>query len=341
MPQRVSYPKAVFVITSGVSVVALAAAWYANQGPVRPAGSPDGVLETVPTGVPSSASAGALRAPAPSAPTRSAALPPAGREEAPLDPEQRAQADAIASALRDGPTLAGCRAAETTLLAFARGVSPRSAAWNWAIGRARDCLRAPHEFRKDNALLKGLLESFPDDPIVRQLAGLQSYDDGRLDDAVAQLEDAVEEKGSFEAWESYADAQLSRALQMRSRGEPGWQDVLMQAEAAAMRALELADDQSLPLALHTVARTQLEMGRAAEAIQWADQAVAALQAGSSRYQAVMTAELYVFSGQIYYRAGQRDTGMAYMDQGIASAASPQQQAELQRIRDEFLRRYGG
>lgn len=339
MHQRLSYRGAVFVLTAGIGV-ALAATWLVDREPAHDF-VPAADHAAAPIVAPAFASARAPGASTPSAPRRADLAPAPGRNDAPLSPEQRGQADAIASALRDGPTLAGCRAAESTLLAFARGVSPRSAAWNWAIGRARDCLRAPHEFRKDNALLKGLLESFPDDPIVRQLAGLQSYDEGRLDDAVAQLEDAVEEKGSFEAWESYADAQLARALQMRTRGEPGWQDVLMQAEAAAMRALEFADDQSLPLALHTVARTQLELGRPAEAIQWADQAVAALQAGGSRYQAVMTAELYVFSGQIYYRAGQRDTGMAYMDQGVASAASPQQQAELQRIRDDFLRRYGG
>lgn len=331
--------RAVFAVTAGVAV-ALAAVWYAD-GRVTPPTPRSGDRAIAPVGMAPSASAGFPGTVASSAPTRDATRPAAARADTPLDPEQRAHADAIVRALRDGPTLAGCRAAEMALLAFARGVAPRSTAWNWAIARARDCLRAPHEFRKDSALLKGLLDSFPDDPIVRQLAGLESYDAGRLDEAVAQLEEAVEEQGTFEAWESYADAQLSRALQMRSRGEPGWEDVLMQAEAAAMRALELADEQSLALALHTVARTQLEMGRAAEAVQWADQAIAALQGGGTRYQAVMAAELYVFSGQIYFRAGQRDTGMAYMDQGIATAASPQQQADLQRIRDEFLRRYGG
>ena len=271
-----------------------------------------------------------------------AALSQAARPPAPaqLSPEQRAQADAIATALRDGPTLAGCRAAEASLLTFARGVPARSPAWNWVLGRASECLRAPHAFRNDNVLLKGLLESFPDDPRVRALAGLQAYDAGRLDEAAAELEDAVEEEGSFEAWESYADAQLSRALALRSRGEPGWEELLLRAEAAAMRALELADEQSLPLALHTVARTQLELGRPAEAVQWADQAIASLQAAGSSYQAVMAAELYVFSGQVYFRAGQRDTGLAYMDHGIAMAASAQQQADLRRIREEFLRRYG-
>jgi tetratricopeptide (TPR) repeat protein len=275
----------------------------------------------------------------PAVPGRGAA-PAAERAAAPLDPGQRAQADSIATALRDGPTLDGCRAAESSLLAFARSVPARSSAWNWALLRARDCLRAPHDFRQHNALMKGLLESFPDDPLVRQLAGLQSYDAGRLDEAAAQLEDSLGEKGSFEAWEAYADAQLARALELRGRGDPAWEEVMLQAEAAALRALELADGPSLPLALHTVARTQLELGRAADAIQWADQAIAALQAGGSRYQAVMTAELYVFSGQVYFRAGQRDTGLAYMDQGIATAASAQQQAELRRIRDEFLRRHG-
>lgn len=329
----------------GATSVALAAGWYAAQSPsqsarataVGPAlvAAPAAADAPVARGTAARASLAAA-SPADPDPRPSGAEPPAAPH---LSPEHRAEIQAVHQLLVQGPTLAACREAEPRLLALARGLATTSAGWDWTLARARDCLRAPHEFRRRNGLLAGLRESFPDDPRVLALAGLERYDAGALDEAVDLLEQA-EDAGTFEAWEAYADAQLSRAFEMRAQGDPRWQDALLRAEVAAMRALELAGDDVKPFALHTYARTQLELGRAVEAVQWADQAIAALRAGGSRYQALMAAELYVFSGQIYYRAGQRETGLAYMDQGIGMAGPPEQQADLRRIRDQFLSRHG-
>lgn len=249
-------------------------------------------------------------------------------------------ASALFEQLKGGPTAAACEAAQAGLLQWLGQTRPDSAAWNWGMNRARECLRAPTAFRAKNSLLAALIERYPDHPRVRELAGLQQYDAGDMNAAVEALEEAAEEANTFEAWETYADAQLARMRELRDRGDPAWQDALARAEAAAFRALELANDAMRPFAMHTIARTQIEAGRWPEAIQWADQAVQAVQAGGSDYQAYMAAELYVFAGQIYYRAGQQDTGLAYMDQGISMAARADQQADLRRIRDEFLRAYG-
>lgn len=329
----------------GAASAAVAAGWYVAQSPAPLAGSQIAAA-------PSMAAAGPADtplAPGPAAQPAAMAASPTGvaprlRAGEPLPspqlaPEYPAEVQAVHRILAQGPTLAACREAEPRLLALARGLPTASAGWDWTLSRARDCLRAPHDFRRRNGLLAGLRESFPDDPRVLALAGLERYDAGAFDEAVDLLEEA-EDQGTFEAWEAYADAQLSRAFEMREQGDPRWQDALLRAEGAAMRALELAGDDVKPFALHTYARTQLELGRAIEAVHWADQAIAALRAGGSRYQALMAAELYVFSGQIYYRAGQRETGLAYMDQGIGMAGPPEQQADLRRIRDQFLRRYG-
>lgn len=96
-----------------------------------------------------------------------------------------------------------------------------------------------------------------------------------------------------------------------------------------------------PFALHMIARTQFEAGRGPAAVDWANQAVESVRATGSNYQPYMAADLYFFAGQIYYRASQRDTGLAYMEQGISMAPVARQQADLRRLRDEFLRMYGG
>jgi tetratricopeptide (TPR) repeat protein len=327
-------------ITAGLAAAA-AGAWWSRQAPDS-SRTPDSYV------LPEAAPAAARPAPAGDAPGSMArhSLP---RAAAPVPPPVpmvemptalRALTTEVLDRLRGGPTAAACEGAQAAILGLLQQSRMDSSLWGWGMDRARDCLRAPTAFRAKNGLLSALIDRYPDHPRVRELSGLQQYDAGDMDAAAESLEDAAPETDTFEAWETYADAQLARARQLQAAGDPRWQDALVRAENAAMRALELANAFMRPFALHTVARTQIEMGRPAEAVQWADQAVEAVRAGGSRYQAVMTAEFYVFAGQIYYRAGQRDTGMAYMDQGIGMAPRADQQAQLRNIRDEFLRMYG-
>lgn len=255
--------------------------------------------------------------------------------QAPPQPanETRAEVTRIYEQLRGGPTTAACRGVQYGLLDLVENTAEDDPLWNWAMDRARDCLRAPGSFRLKNDLMAGLLRSKPNHPRVRELEGLQHYDTGNLEEAVFNLELALENGGGgFEAWQTLADAQLALA-----RGKDDALARLSRAEAAAYEALKYPDSNTRPFALHTMARVQLELGRPAEAIQWAERAMQALQEGGPRYQSFMAAELHVFVGQIYYRAGQPDTGRAYMDQGVAIAQPGTQQNDLRRIRDEFLK----
>ena len=263
------------------------------------------------------------------------------REPPPASAAPDPHAQAVYAQLKSGPSAAACEAAQPEILELLGGAAVDSSLWRWGMGRARECLRATTPFRAKNSLLAALIERWPDHPLVRELAGLQQYDAGDLAGAAATLEDANKEGGSFESWETYADAQLARFKQQRAAGDPAWQDTLARAEAAARRAVELASPDTLPFAWHTLARAQLERGHADDAIASANAALEALRANNAKYQAFMTGQLYVYCGQIYWRAGQRDTGRAYMDQGVAMAPQEDQRAQLARVRDSFMAAYGG
>lgn len=276
--------------------------------------------------------AGALSQPP--VPNTSSAGPSAPAAHAPATPAQRNAALRVVEALMRGPTEAGCRASEDPLLNLAMDTDVDSPLWNWSLARMRDCLRAPTAYRAKSPLLAKLQDLFPDHPRVRELAGLQSYDQGRVADAAAELEEALAETGSFESWQTLADAKLSVAREAGSPEERA--AALAAAEDAMRRALPLATPALRPYALHTMARVQLEQGNAPAAIEWADRALEAVRDGSGTYQAYMAAEMNLFAGQIYYRAGQQETGLAYMDQGVAMAGSDRQRSELQQLRDRFL-----
>lgn len=323
-----------------VTGCALGAGWVlmdaeTAEGPLSPAGDSPAL-----SALPSPESPIALRAQgeagSAAAPVRlDGTLPPPSRPV--TAPEQRAAALRIVNALGRGPTEAGCAASEDALLELAARTAVDSSLWTWTMNRARDCLRAPTPFRKNSPLLAKLQELFPDHPRVQELAGLQSYDSGRPADAAAELEEALGDQGSFESWQTLADAKLTMA---REAADPSDRAAaLAAAEDAMNRALKLATPALRPYALHTMARVQIELGRADQAVEWANRALEAVGDGSGVYQAYMAAEMHLFAGQIYYRAGQHDAGLAYMDQGVSMAGTEKQRGELQQLRDRFLQIY--
>lgn len=317
--------------------------WLFQQAPRGAAASPNvnATLTAVKAADHSGPQPGAeAQGPAMSAPVLSVAALPGlrsgGLEGQGVLPEVygRAQAiHAVLSASRDG-----CRGAREGLLGLLRETPRAQPVWGWAMDRAVACLRAPRDARLGPDFLEELARLYPDHPKVREQLGAQAYDNGDAREAIEQLEQAVRENGTFEAWETLADARLALAAELQANGNA--EDALIlwqQAQDAALNALAMATPAMRPFAMHTLARAELELGRAAPALQWADQSLAALAALDARTQTLLAPELYLFAGQIYYRAGQRDTGVAYMDQGVGMAQSARQVAELQRLRDEFLR----
>lgn len=333
-------------VLASVSTVAALIGQGAAFVPAAPGPGPDSPRDPLeaalvpPEGPPGSPVLGSGILHVPAAPALAPALPtPPGGED--ITGAERAIHDraAVVHAALSGSAVDGCRNARTGLLGLIREAPPADPVWVWAFDRALSCLRAPRGARLGPDFLDELAQLQPDHPKLREQLGKQAYDNGDAREAIAQLEQAVLENGTFEGWETLADARLALAAELQANGNPeGALALWQQAQDAALNALALASEAMRPFAMHTLARAELELGRLAAALQWADQSLAAVAALDTRMQAVLAPELYVFAGQIYYRAGQRDTGLAYMDQGIGMAQTGRQVAELQRLRDEFLGR---
>lgn len=316
-----------------------------GQGPRATGPGPDsprGMIEAVPAPAGGSSGSPALESavlPVPEA-TATVTAPPAVAGGAGATTAQRAAYDRAVGvhAVLTGSAVDGCRNARSGLLGLIREAPPADPVWGWAFDRAISCLRAPGGARLGPDFLEELAQLQPAHPKLREQLGKQAYDNGDAREAIVQLEQAVLENATFEGWETLADARLALAAELQANGNAeGAQALRQQAQDAALNALALASEPMRPFAMHTLARAELELGRFAAALQWADQSLAAVAALDTRMQAVLAPELYLFAGQIYYRAGQHDTGIAYMDQGIGMAQPGRQVAELQRLRDEFLR----
>lgn len=249
------------------------------------------------------------------------------------------RARAIHAALRLAPE--GCGQAGEELLGMIREVPHTHPLWGWALDRAIACTRTPGRPRAGADLLDAIATLYPDHPKVRARLGEQAYENGDAREAIRQLEAAAETTGTFEAWETLADARLALATEMQAHGnDPAAQILRLEARDAAQRALAAAPGHLQPFAMHMLARTELELASVQSAVRWADQSLLALSEIDARLQAMLAPEIYLFAGQIYFRSGQRETGLAYMDQGISMARTPRQVAELRMIRDEFLRDRG-
>lgn len=281
-------------------------------------------------GVPQSISGDALSREAPVFQDGEAALARDGADqsESELYPLAKAISDKIRMARGD------CRAVQSDLLGLLKKAHQTDRLSEWAMNQSIACLGTS----SDADFLDALAGTRPDHPRVRERLGLRAYQDGDIREALHQLMPAAEALDRFESWETLADAHLSLAAELSVSGDrASAQEQLRLAEAAAQRALDRADATGAPFAMHTLARAALELGQIDSAIQWANRAIEALAgipAGSR--QIALIPEMHLYVGQIYFRAGQRDAGLAYMQQAIAMAQTPQQQVQLNRVRDRFL-----
>lgn len=234
---------------------------------------------------------------------------------------------------------ASCRSVQEDLLRLLATLPESDQSWTWAMSRAERCLRAPTRDRLGRDFLEALADLKPEHPTVRRQLGLSAYEAGDVREAIHQLQPAAEALGGFETWETLADARLllARELQRGGDSDSALKQGRMAAQAAQM-ALEQASPAQLPFALHTMARAEMDLGNTVTALQWADRAIQSTGGvPQASQQASMIPDLHLFVGQIYYRAGQREAGLAYMNQGIAMSQSARQSGNLERIRDQFLR----
>lgn len=109
-------------------------------------------------------------------------------------------------------------------------------------------------------------------------------------------------------------------------------DFYSAAESNAIKALENASPAMQPFLMNKIARVQIGLGRPQNALQWASQAETKFSGLDPAQQAGLAADFYLGLGRIYYGAGQQSTGIAYMDQAIAMATSPERRSQYEQMK---------
>ena len=133
-------------------------------------------------------------------------------------------------------------------------------------------------------------------------------------------------------------AELAQGIEARKDGKSAKARELLEAAAVALsRAIELSGEHVDPWTLQSMAQAQLELGNGIDAVNWADRALQRLRLGSSDdYQTFRAAALTMNVGIVYFRAGQRQTGIAYMDQAISMAPTAFDRADFVDLKQETL-----
>lgn len=207
----------------------------------------------------------------------------------------------------------------------------------WAAGALADCYYALRKRDEKRALLDIMLAVAPQHARTLELQGNYERLAGDPEKAIEYLERALDRNKSFQNWESLAEARLTLAHQLRGTDADRSSTLYKGARAAARSALELANPGMAPFVMQNLALVELALGNHTAATSWVEQAIAALQSvPSSNAQALLAPPLYVGAGEIYYRTGQRQVGLAYMDQGVGMAFDAGQRRMLEQQRREVL-----
>ena len=151
-------------------------------------------------------------------------------------------------------------------------------------------------------------------------------------------EPAAEPKDDAATLDQAGRAQLAQGLEARRDGRSVQARGLFEAAATALgQAIELSGERVDPWTLQSMAQAQLELGNDVDAIAWADRALQRVRAGGGDdYEAFRSATLTMNVGIVYYRAGQRQTGVAYMDQAISMAPTAFDRADFADLKAETV-----
>jgi tetratricopeptide (TPR) repeat protein len=256
----------------------------------------------------------------------------------PVGRRLKSRADVIYAALARNDHQAACtpdvRSDLERLLADAEGYENL---WTWTFERALQCSRAVGADDSLGKLLTNAMRRHRDNPRVLELLAEHNLRAGHADKAVRPATDALRIRESYQALDVLAGAYLSMADMQRASksGDPGQaRGLYLEAMSAASRAAELATPAMRPFQYLNVAQAQLGLGEPLRALDTAARAEQAIHAASARSQAHFGPLVYMQLGSIYYRAGHRDIGIAYMDQAIAMAGGD---AKLRDFKEQVLK----
>lgn len=236
-------------------------------------------------------------------------------------------AQRIAETLSAGATVRTCEAVRADIVQFARLVSKDLRLLQWGIGRAEACLPMLAGLEEQREFLESLVQAAPESGRLLELLGRQYLFLGRAEDAVTAMQASLAVKETPGTWDLLAGANLSMA---RTASESDARSLLEEADAALRRALALSGQKPDPWTLARMAEVQLAQGNQSEAIIWADRAISAIRSGAVTNA---VASLYMKVGDIHYRAGMPETGIAYMDHAINVAPTTEQREQYRAMKD--------
>lgn len=260
---------------------------------------------------------------------RAAAAPdarPAAVPSVPV-PEQEAtsgfkKAQEVFGMLRSGVSRESCTAAWEGLTSLLMTEPERSALGLWTMDRVASCVRVMGTAEEQSSLLASLLAKKPGS--FRLLLELGRTEMARSDyvQAMRYFEQANAVEVDSYGLTQLANSKLLAALEVQyTTGNNDERLALLRdAEVALAKADSIAGASLDAWTLQKMAKVKLGLGKPTEAMEWVERAVLAMKGGgSSEIEQISIAALYFNIGEIYYKAGQRGTGIAYMDQAIGLA----------------------
>lgn len=235
---------------------------------------------------------------------------------------------------------AACTAVKSDLIAITEALPVGSELWAWSMDRVEACFSSGLRDRAANgALFRRLALREPSSARVLRLLAEHYLALNRYAIAVPLLRKAAELEEGPQLLTKLARAELAAATDLRRLGgsERDIAQHLGSAQRAYERAMSLSGANADPWMIQGAAQVRLESGDPVGAIALADRALqSAAFTPTSDSQAFAKAGLYVNVGGIYYRAGQQETGIAYMDQGISMVAKAEHRDVLMQLKATFV-----
>lgn len=251
--------------------------------------------------------------------------------------ELDSQAEVVYQRIQANGLKEACPQVMDGIVGLVRGAPEHSALWQWGIERASECISFVRDPEVKKNILRWLLAADPKNHEFLTARALNEFQFGNFDLAAKELEGALAEEDFHEGWDLLGMARLKQAREFDVAKEADKRVAsLMAAKYALLRSIELGGSPANPLTMSRLAEVEFGLGDTDAALAWADKAIQGARPGGSEINTFSAATVYFNVGIVYYRAGQRETGIAYMDQGI-NLTSDGERGFLLSLREQVIK----
>lgn len=257
-----------------------------------------------------------------------------GRPLTPKESALKSRASDIHARLTGGRLKITCTpGVQEDLLSLLRDAEGFENLWSWTFEQTLACHGALGHSDAVSMMLQQALARHGRNPRVLELLARQNLLVGKPERAIAPARDALAIRESYDGWAHLGEAQLSMA---GTASDPAMAAKLFQnAYDSASRAHALAPESMQPFQLLKMAQAQMGLRNTLQALELAAQAERSMSGVDARSQAALMPGFYMGLGSVYYQAGHRDIGLAYMDQAIAMVTG-EKAAELERFKNAVI-----